>query len=681
MAASSSTTAQDLICLLQTSLQALVERYQPPSAESQAPAASPLRQQAELHPLGPVNVDAVQGEFTKAVQQLRQSFQVFRDKTLASEAFTMTTSNVLLRRMHNSMKDESRLLALTQRNRTVLQEGLQALRGQCGDPELETQQRVQQLLDLAHEQRMTHYVDSHASAGRNTTTVTLCGAIAVVDVELAGTGEILSTKVTYATGATPDPRVDRTLTDQLARRDEPAFAQSIATLALLDRLTTQYERIDFFRLMHVIRRDLCTIFDAERTALDGSLPAVLSKGHGIPYPDCYRPAPTLLYWAPEVYCRTVLQNLSDPLDFDALDLPQFQKLWISVEESTVPICFLPESRDRFVVKAGRDQDDAAGPDGMVLDPDDLKDRVRAPNAAIPGFFIDYFHPTPENGPAAQARFVAHLSPPVVVTETYAKSLSMLGGLSLHDFSAPVGPPLVSVEALLLAATDPGRDSAGMVGPAPDYATTLTSSSFVWTPPPATAAPCLRFMYTGEPSAGRVVHRLPFSHPSQLHLMIQLLRQQTLFNTLFQSCFRTAYVHPTGGPTHEAVTDLSAFVATTDTDVPVEVVAESPNKLVVTAILLFPEERRYTVTVDVFLELDPYPYITVHCHDRTVVAGPALGGLGDTPAAVDDRILGILVGVCEAERLTQVLTIGQSIPLLIHWIWQRAQARLASEPTS
>ncbi|KAI9320734.1 hypothetical protein BX666DRAFT_1227281 [Dichotomocladium elegans] len=38
------------------------------------------------------------------------------------------------------------------------------------------------------------------------------------------------------------------------------------------------------------------------------------------------------------------------------------------------------------------------------------------------------------------------------------------------------------------------------------------------------------------TSGKLVHRVPFNHPSQLYPILQLLRQQQMFNTLFQSIF-------------------------------------------------------------------------------------------------------------------------------------------------
>ncbi|KAJ1648848.1 hypothetical protein IWQ61_009877, partial [Dispira simplex] len=77
-------TCQDLANELHASVAQLPKTWQlaKTPTDIQSDAATPLVQQAELHPLGPVNLDAVHGEFTKNIQQLRRSLQGFKDQTL-----------------------------------------------------------------------------------------------------------------------------------------------------------------------------------------------------------------------------------------------------------------------------------------------------------------------------------------------------------------------------------------------------------------------------------------------------------------------------------------------------------------------------------------------------------------------------------------------------------------------
>ncbi|RKP37832.1 hypothetical protein BJ085DRAFT_30123 [Dimargaris cristalligena] len=573
-----------------------------------------LTSQGQMHPLGPINIDAVQGEFTKSVQQLRQAIQSFKDRTLTSEAFNMTTSNTILRKLYNSLKEESRILASARNTTTALRDAIDLLNSQAGRPLTEARPIVQAIVDVGESQKMTHYIDSHVrNNGTAVTTVTLCGAVVVVDVDVAEGGRVLAAKVTYATGTPTDSRIDQTLTGHLVRRDKAAFTQSIATLALLDRLTTQYEHTDFFRIVTVIRKDLQRIFEAESAALGGDLREVMAKGHGLPFPDCYRPGPTLLYWAPE----STSADLSSSTSVSNINPDHFYKLWISVEESTVPICFLPASVDGFVMytqldaPTGGDTMHSMDIDGSAATPQ-VPPPLDHPNAAIPSFGVAYFQATPENGVAAQARFVAHLAPPIPVAEAYAKSLAFLCDTNLHDFNLvpPTQEGLVSHEALLL-------ENASPVG--------------------------------------------------------VVLRQQVLYNTLFRSCFNMVADRTSRQPEKSAdahLVDWQALLQNADNDIPVEITAECPGKLSLSTIMPMqygsnPTPLYYSIALEIIIEVNPYPRVWVQPGAITAMQSEA-----------NDPGRGALLRVCQSDKLSRVLQVSENIPLMMYWIQQQALKQLS-----
>ncbi|KAJ1985795.1 hypothetical protein H4R33_003753 [Dimargaris cristalligena] len=633
-----------------------------------------LTSQGQMHPLGPINIDAVQGEFTKSVQQLRQAIQSFKDRTLTSEAFNMTTSNTILRKLYNSLKEESRILASARNTTTALRDAIDLLNSQAGRPLTEARPIVQAIVDVGESQKMTHYIDSHVrNNGTAVTTVTLCGAVVVVDVDVAEGGRVLAAKVTYATGTPTDSRIDQTLTGHLVRRDKAAFTQSIATLALLDRLTTQYEHTDFFRIVTVIRKDLQRIFEAESAALGGDLREVMAKGHGLPFPDCYRPGPTLLYWAPE----STSADLSSSTSVSNINPDHFYKLWISVEESTVPICFLPASVDGFVMytqldaPTGGDTMHSMDIDGSAATPQ-VPPPLDHPNAAIPSFGVAYFQATPENGVAAQARFVAHLAPPIPVAEAYAKSLAFLCDTNLHDFNLvpPTQEGLVSHEALLLENASP----VGVV----DCQAALAHHSFTWTAPPELSpgegnSPRFQFMYTGGENHGTLIHRIPFTHPSQLQVVIQVLRQQVLYNTLFRSCFNMVADRTSRQPEKSAdahLVDWQALLQNADNDIPVEITAECPGKLSLSTIMPMqygsnPTPLYYSIALEIIIEVNPYPRVWVQPGAITAMQSEA-----------NDPGRGALLRVCQSDKLSRVLQVSENIPLMMYWIQQQALKQLS-----
>ncbi|KAJ1973619.1 hypothetical protein H4R34_005011 [Dimargaris verticillata] len=724
MSASETAKVHDLLTQLRQGLGNLIPRASSGlCADGVAPkplSSSLPWHQAELHPLGPINYDAAHGEFTRIVNQIRRIFQDYRDQTLASEAFNLVTAATLLRKAHTSMREESRLLSLQQQYQETMAICLQQLKTHSDDARLVAEQLVQQLKDIAERQRMTYYVDtSNSTSDQQVTTVTLCGSIVVIDVDVTGdNGQVLQVKVTYATGSKPDAKVDHILSQQLKQGDLAAFTKSVATLALLDRLTKQHEPIDFFRIMLVVGQDLQAIFDRERVAAHQDLNQVLKFGHGIPCHDCFHPGPTLLYWMPSLdrhQCEN--QLMADPASCS----DRFHALWISVEESTVPMCFLPPDRDSFIVRAkpvpnsennGRS---AAASTAMEVDaPAGIFEASSTAPSLAPNPHLQFFHPNPETSPAAQARFVAYLRPPVAIAETYARSLAILCGVNVTDLGIHnVSSPLVPHADLLLnlSVTDQLARNKTAFSFATTPASVLTSnpastssSSFAWTLPAevahgqhgkyngtSTKPPSFRFLNTGEPVGAVLVHRIPFTHLSQLLTIIQLLRQHNTFNALLQSCFNVTTWQAGGshnassGSTGDGGDDLTlhTLLQATQAAIPIEIMAEPPLKLLVSfSIPIHCQDehgavfsgstamRHYSVALEIILDMDPTNDIRVNVISSSHNSSSTPGA--DSRA---DHITPLFNRVCRAERLSKVLQRVQSIPLMVYWIWQQTQAAL------
>ncbi|KAJ1965337.1 hypothetical protein IWQ62_002688 [Dispira parvispora] len=398
---------------------------------------------------------------------------------------------------------------------------------------------------------------------------------------------------------------------------------------------------------------------------------ILRRGHGIPVPDSLFPGPTLLYWAPEPVYRNPIVHLRS---VDDLDKSLFHKLWISVEESTVPTCFLPSDKSSFITTSAvvdtqsMDLDQPPNPD-TGLEPAGEAD---APNPGIPQLRVTYLHPTPEHGAAAQARFVAHLLPAVPVVETYARSLAALGSITdHHDFGVQQSwQNTVAYEELLLHMQSP-------FGAHPGAANTLVSDmksnslqdKFSWSLPTDTTSNAepsthshrrFNLAYTGSATSGGVlVSRIPFTHPSQLHVMIQVLRQHCIFNTLFQSCFSHNTHRPT--PTRDP-RDLKTMVQLAQHAVSVEVSTEPPAKLTVSLTLPLTtassaqSHQYFPMVFEITVSVNPIPRVQVQPWSKTDAPGVA-------------KVLG------QVDLLGQMLQTTCNIPLFLHWLCEKIQKEI------
>ncbi|KAJ3191529.1 hypothetical protein HK101_007647 [Irineochytrium annulatum] len=179
------------------------------------------------------------------------------------------------------------------------------------------------------------------------TTVTLCGTVFVVDIDVKATGEIVKAKLTYASEDIPtDDGVDRVLADLLRKNDTASFAACIRHLTLLDR------HMDLHHLGRALQTDLEAIHALEVAGANGgagneyeSKREAMSRGHGLPLVNFKRLGTTLVIWE-----RKGRDGAVDVDDKYASD--DYAKALITMDECEQTAYYLPKDSTGYLVKAG-----------------------------------------------------------------------------------------------------------------------------------------------------------------------------------------------------------------------------------------------------------------------------------------------------------------------------------------
>jgi len=154
----------------------------------------------------------------------------------------------------------------------------------------------------------------------------------------------------------------------------------------------------------------------------------------------------------------------------------------------------------------------------------------------------------------------------------------------------------------------------------------------------------------KPQQGVMLKRIPFYCMKHLHKVVERLRQQLTFNTLFQSCFHAnVYLHSRRFSTPSSLEDKE----------------EGRRVYVDVIVVRVPEEFHLVLRVD---GSDAQASLIVHVgetNDITVKQIPNSDGRKRETAAAALKI------TCDdAQGMKHVVETAGSIPTLVHWIIHR-----------
>ncbi|RUP48586.1 hypothetical protein BC936DRAFT_144346 [Jimgerdemannia flammicorona] len=462
-----------------------------------------------------------------------------------------------------------------------------------------------------------------------------------------------------------DDRVDLILAENLRSHDAPSFRRDLGILAHCDRFNGLYPTIDFFVVIRNLAADIRSIWQQEMLVCMDDFPMVLACGHGVPLLHGVHPGLSLAYWAP----RAVIADM----DWEELrgflergepckNLDQLARLWIQFEESRTPTAFLPPARAQYLLGDDEGEESVqAGEDGAHLA---IITELTYPHFTTPCRFVQ---PLVTSSASAMLRFVAWVEPPVAVTEGIAKAIAQavgIGGVGVglgevmqaeRDGAAVSGTSL-SLEELLIADAVPAASSADESQRRLSF---LLKQTVQWEATFADTPVTQKYAFVGDTNTrAKVIERIPFAHPMQLFAVMQCLRQQLIFNALFQSCFNAQTYRPSSlevQTTSLSLDDILDAAASSSTTSPVH-----------RTIQLEIRARHPPQALFVTFSHPSRPFALVSLEIMVPAHAPVQPSVRVTPRPREADL------ALDEAKMTQVLRTCESVPVLVRWLCRKLE---------
>ncbi|CEP12406.1 hypothetical protein [Parasitella parasitica] len=531
-------------------------RQQWPCLQNQSSAE---KQPSELFALGPVNLDKAREEFSQHINIIRNVCSQFETEVLGDVMKMGVGADPAFRKHFTHLKEQATLESTVMRVKDTLTNTKEFFDKTLREKE-ESKSKIetQRLEKLAQSMGLVTFVDSTQKFESNVpiTTITLGGTVIVVDIDIDDKGRVLRTKLTYVSDTLQndqDDRVDLMLTENLQNRQFELFKQP-------------------------------------------ELANILMQGHGIPNLHLNYPGVSIAYWMDKkdrdsANWQEVKTAFDNGISHSAL--ANTSRLLISFEDSIQPLTYLPESRPSCLL--GNEAEDS-------IDPEQFKvvTETAAP-AFMPHFkFVKPLPTHPESQPIP-IRFVAILDPPMPVSDEVCQKLMNVTGLVSLDTvpEVPYNSSTMSLEEqLVLDVADSVSFSGNWVSSFDD----MPEQLYTW--------------MQSSPASAKMVSRIPFQHPVQIYNIIQCLRQQQMFNTLFQSIFNVN-TYKTDQTKDALSFSLEDILAESETDktLKLEVTTiDAPNAIFIT-LSPPPLPNQFfvmvSISIDIPLETPTKPIVHLH----------------------------------------------------------------------
>ncbi|KAF8986134.1 hypothetical protein BGZ46_009245 [Entomortierella lignicola] len=687
------TTVQEHLRELQTLVEDSLKQW---NLAATATTATALAGQSNPNRLinGPVQVGTLQRDFKEKIAAIRSICLSFAQGPLQQSLNGSDSSTApALRKYSSLLKEETQHDEALSSVKLNMKQCQDTLRAASQDGNIKMEHLISTIRDMATELGLECYLETGSRSDNSVyvSTLTIGGNVIVIDIDVESTGAILRCKVSYASEIHQDERVDRLLAHNLrckcgkllqttsgtgkaaegklihlpdCSRDFEAFSKNLKALATLDSFSKRYPNVDFFHNMKAIDVDLKELFKREMILTGRNLHKVLTQGHGIPMTHAVSPGPSVAYWASKVDLLDVSwEELSLAIEQGAnekVKIP-FHRISITMEESTTSSSgFLPVERSGFLLSEEESYGLNSVSYGSIMN-----DQGSVNATTILQQPLKWIVPNTDS--TVEAAYVAVLHPPVVVAEDIAKQLAAFSNQAGMNTTMGIhkDPGYLSLQECLI---NQGAEQTQ------------------WEVSLDQGANAVKHIYSFDrtKNEARLLHRVPFTHISQIYICTKLLRQQLTFNTLFQSCFKETT------PVDEVKKRLATILpgSTEDPTLEVSVVVQTPqppNMIIASFLNPYTDTRMILeILIDAGTGLPTLRLINEASTTSTVGVASEVSGIGGSnkgDASMnmnnmnnDNKVGGALDQqqfMIEGDKLTRVLQTCDSIPLLIRWVLKRS----------
>ncbi|KAF9330668.1 hypothetical protein BG006_006376 [Podila minutissima] len=647
--------------------------------------SNPTRMANELHPLGPVQVGVLQKEYKEKIAAIRAICYSFAQGPLHQSLNGGDSSLApAFRKYSTVLKDESQLEEGVTAVKASMKECQNTLRAASQDGSVKTDYLLGTVKEMATGLGLECYEETTNKPTVSplpVSTLTIGGTVIVIDIEIESTGTLLKVKVDYSATIHQDERIERLLAHNLrckcskliqvipenkkeatlahlpdCSRDFGTFYRNLKALATLDSFQKKYPNIDFFHNIRSIDVDLKELFRREMLITNKDLQKVFTQGHGIPFTHAELPGPSVAYWASKADLLDVSwEALTTAVEQGANEKVKvpFHRISITMEEAMASTSgYLPNTRSGFLLSEEETQTLNSVPYGTIM-----TDQGSVSATTILQHPLRWVVPNSE--PSVEAAYVGILHPPVVVSEEVAKQLAALSNQA--GLNATMGihkdPGYLSLQEMLINQNIEQAQWEIVLDQGPNAIRQL-------------------FSFDRTKNEARLIHRIPFTHISQVYMCTKLLRQQLTFNTLFQSCFNETQLD---GTTKRLA---SSILPGSDSSLEVSIVVHTPQP---PRTLLASFLNPYTET-NMILEIQidagtgqPSVQLTSNSTQNSYSSmgedstrqGMELQQDFQQPsshASGQQEQFTI-----EAAKLTEVLRLCDSVPILVRWVLKKSLA--------
>ncbi|KAF9939786.1 hypothetical protein BGZ67_008894 [Mortierella alpina] len=666
---------RELQSLVQDSLRQWNLATDTASAAALAGQSNPNRLIHELHPLGPVQVGTLQRDFKEKIAAIRAICLSFAQGPLHHSLNGGDSSNLQQFKKYAALlKDETQLEEALSSVKVSMTQCQNTLRAASQDGNIKKDHLINTIRDMSTKLGLECYLETGSRPNNllPVSTLTIGGNVIVVDIDVESTGAILRVKVSYASEIHQDERIDRLLAHNLrckcgkllqtketdkpsdvnlthladCSRDFDAFSKNLKALATLDSFTKKYPNIDFFHNIRAMDLDFKELFKREMSLTGGDLQRVFREGHGLPMTHAVLPGPSVAYWASKADLLDVSWDvLSVAIEQGANEKVKvpFHRISIIMEESTQSACgYLPTERSGFLLSQEETSNLSSVPYGSIMN-----DQGSVSGTTVLQQPLRWIVPNTDS--SVEATYVAVLHPPVVVAEEVAKQLAALSNQA--GLSSTMGyhrdPGYLSLQELLINQN-------------------IEQTQWEIVLDEGAGAVRQLFSFDRTKNEARLLHRIPFTHISQVYLCTKILRQQLSFNTLFRSCFKeTAAVDATRHRT--AAVAVARPGLNEDATLEVSIVVQTPqppNMILVSFMNPYTESR---MVLEILIDAGTgLPTARLVITGQT--PGSMSGGVDMNQGGRQDTVFAV-----ESDKLTKVLQTCDNIPILVRWVLRRSFA--------
>ncbi|GBB98016.1 hypothetical protein RclHR1_03120001 [Rhizophagus clarus] len=488
-----------------------------------------------VHTFGPVNLNELSEEIPQKIASMREIITQFKNNVLTGVQSQHGSEQSLTNYINQLKKETERLDSLAELKDSIKTCKSLALDA-CHDDSTAFKFIIQQIESLGKQLGLHIYYETGEPV------LSMSGLIIVLDIKYDEiSNRIIKVIVSYATDARQndkDDRVDNLLTQQLSDfKQFDLFKKNLETLKTLETLSKLIQPVDCFHCIKCISNDIKTIYEKEFAVTNGNVPKILTEGHGIPLFNVDRVGPSIAYWASKHQIMEIDWKLIKDIIIQGEMHESFRSLhrmWISMEKSRTAHFFLPLDRNQYLFN-----------DEIENEIEFMENYYISPEIPEVAFSLlqtplKFLHPKESSTIFASANieFVVWLDPPVYVSENVARQIGSFGGVVNRGYFMSSAfqkkdPQALSLEQLLIEGIiPPTKHSSTSRAPKTTHQWEKKFDNLPYRQVFNLDSAC-------HTTNARRIDRIPFSNLFQVYGLIKILRQQLLFNKLYQSCFNSS----------------------------------------------------------------------------------------------------------------------------------------------